>query len=100
MKHIPIQLIVAFVFLLSNCHAQSLAFEGALGFGKYTSGNQESVSCCSLSDNAKAHKRNIAWAIAQDYELIVFNVSGVIALEKELNKTWQRHHCRQTSPRL
>ena len=43
MKYIPIQLIVAFVaFLaLSNCHAQSLAFEGALGFGKYTRGGNQ-----------------------------------------------------------
>ncbi len=43
MKHIPIQLIVAFVafLILSNCHAQSLAFEGALGFGKYTQGGNQ-----------------------------------------------------------
>lgn len=36
----------------------------------------------SLSDNAKSPQ---GWAVAQDYpRLIVFNVSGVIALEKDL----------------
>lgn len=58
MKHIPIQLIVAFVaFLaLSNCHARSLAFEGALGFGKYTQGGNQGkvLVVSSLSDNAKS----------------------------------------------
>ena len=90
MKHIPIQLIVAFVaFLaLSNCHAQSLAFEGALGFGKYTQGGNQGkvLVVSSLSDNAKSPQEGtLRWAIAQDYpRLIVFNVSGVIALEKDL----------------
>ena len=90
MKYIPIQLIVAFVaFLaLSNCHAQSLAFEGALGFGKYTQGGNQGkvLVVSSLSDNAKSPQEGtLRWAIAQDYpRLIVFNVSGVIALEKDL----------------
>ena len=40
----------------------------------------------SLSDNAKSPQEGtLRWAIAQDYpRLIVFNVSGVIALEKDL----------------
>lgn len=90
MKHKSIQFLVAIVllFVLTNCHAQPLAFEGALGFGKYTQGgNQGRVLVVnSLSDNAKSPQEGtLRWAVAQDYpRLIVFNVSGVIVLEKDL----------------
>ncbi len=83
MKHKSIQFLVAIVllFVLTNCHAQPLAFEGALGFGKYTQGgNQGKVLVVnSLSDNAKSPQEGtLRWAVAQDYpRLIVFNVSGM-----------------------
>ncbi|APD91457.1 pectate lyase C [Alteromonas mediterranea] len=90
MKNKSIQFIVAIISLISvaTCHAQSLAFEGALGFGKYTQGGNQGkvLVVTSLSDNAKSpQKGTLRWAIAQNYpRLIVFNVSGVIVLEKEL----------------
>ncbi|QJR80761.1 pectate lyase C [Alteromonas pelagimontana] len=71
-----------------NASAQELAFDGALGFGKYTvGGNQGRILIVdTLADNASdPQPGSLRWAVKQPYpRLIVFAVSGVITLEKEL----------------
>ncbi|WOI38380.1 pectate lyase C [Alteromonas sp. CI.11.F.A3] len=79
---------VIFFYGLSNCEATPLAFEGARGFGKYTEGGNHGrvLVVSSLNDNAKSpQKGTLRWAVRQAYpRLIVFSVSGIVHLEKEL----------------
>ncbi|ALM89368.1 MULTISPECIES: pectate lyase family protein [Alteromonas] len=73
---------------LFRCEATPLAFDGARGFGKYTEGGNRGrvLVVSSLNDNAKSpQKGTLRWAVRQAYpRLIVFSVSGIIHLEKEL----------------
>ncbi len=68
--------------------AQPLAFDGAMGFGKYTRGGNDGkvLVVSTLEDNAKHPvKGSLRWAVKQDYpRLVVFAVSGVIQLEDTL----------------
>lgn len=92
MKYVvSVSLILSCVFFFSgffSCAATPLAFEGARGFGKYTEGGNHGkvLVVSSLDDNAKTpQKGTLRWAVKQTYpRLIVFSVSGIIHLEKEL----------------
>jgi len=79
---------VILLLSFSSCAASKLAFEGAMGFGKYTVGGDQGkvLVVSSLADNARSPQEGtLRWAVKQAYpRLIVFDVSGIIHLEKEL----------------
>ncbi|BFT31054.1 pectate lyase [Alteromonas sp. D210916BOD_24] len=86
--------LVLALFFISNLlpvvglHAETLAFPGALGFGKYTQGGNKGkvLIVDSLEDTSKRHKGTLRWAVNQPYpRLVVFNVSGVIKLTRPLD---------------
>ncbi len=80
---------VLMLFIRAECiYAQSLAFEGAIGFGKYTQGGNEGqiLVVDSLDDKGNDAKGTFRWAVNQPFpRLVVFNVSGIIQLKRPLN---------------
>ncbi|GEA06088.1 pectate lyase [Alteromonas sp. KUL42] len=77
-----------FLFLVLPVQANTLAFKGAKGFGKYTVGGNlgEVLVVNSLEDTNKKHVGTLRWAVNQPYpRLVVFSVSGVIDLKSPLD---------------
>lgn len=89
---------IVFIFLLNFTVSVSantqhdiapnlLAFEGAMGFGKYTQGgnNGEVLIVTSLDDGEKNQAGTLRWAVSQPFpRLVVFDVSGIIELKRPL----------------
>lgn len=82
-------LLTTLILFVENAYAaQQLAFDGAMGFGKYTRGGNDGkvLVVTTLKDNAEdPDEGSLRWAIKQDYpRLVVFAVSGVIQLRDTL----------------
>lgn len=77
-----------FLLLVLPVHANTLAFEGAKGFGKYTVGGNlgKILVVSSLEDTTNKHVGTLRWAVNQPFpRLVVFSVSGVIDLKSPLD---------------
>ena len=97
--------LIAFLFVMTGTlalHAQPLkAFPSAEGFGKYASGGRggKVVEVTNLNDNGEGSLR---WALTEagrEDATIVFRVSGIITLEKDIRA--KLHHVTiagQTAP--
>lgn len=90
MKYFRSSVVVMLLLISQGIRAEqpALAFNGASGFGKYTTGGNEGkvLVVSSLADNSKdPQEGTLRWAVKQPYpRLVVFAVSGVIQLEKTL----------------
>lgn len=85
MKKISFIISVIFFTIIHFCNAQPLAFPGADGAGKYTTGGRggKIYYVTSLADNDSAG--TLRWAIRRKgTRTILFKVSGVIKLQKTL----------------
>ncbi|MCY7297197.1 pectate lyase family protein [Alteromonas sp. a30] len=74
--------------VLADEFPQTLAFEGALGFGKYTQGGSHGkvLHVTSLDDPKTLTTGTLRWAVTQPYPRhIQFDVSGIIKLHKTLS---------------
>jgi len=77
-------LVFCFILVTNQASSQTLAFPGAEGFGKFTTGGRggKVLIVDNLNDSGPGSLRE---AIKQKYpRIIVFNVSGTIPLEAEL----------------
>ncbi|MCC8174595.1 MAG: hypothetical protein LIO65_09645 [Odoribacter sp.] len=71
------------LFLCNFVFSQPLAFPGAEGFGKYTSGGRggEIYIVTNLDDSGPGSLRDV---ISKPYRIIVFEVGGVIHIKSRL----------------
>jgi len=81
-----------FLFSILISNAQTLAFPGAEGGGKYTTGGRGGTAyyVTSLEDtiqgNKKTREGTLRWALKQpEPRIILFKVAGIIHLKKTLN---------------
>ena len=98
-----------FIFFLSSCTAQKktpnenissvpIAFPGAEGFGKYTTGGRggKILIVSNLNDNGPGSFREAVEASGK--RIVVFSVSGTIHLEKKLSIKGDITIAGQTAP--
>lgn len=81
-----ITMFFACLMFLGNIHAQTLAFPGAEGFGRFAKGARASTSptiyrVTNLNDSGSGSLRD---AISQPNRIIVFDVAGVIKINSRL----------------
>jgi len=84
LKHILIIMLLCFGVAAVRINAQSLAFPGAEGFGKFATGGRggKVITVTNLNDHGEGSLR--AAIEASGPRIIVFAISGTIALESKL----------------
>lgn len=90
MKHLHITILLLLLLLSGNGYAQfssAPAFPGAEGHGRYVTGGRGGniVHVTNLNDSGTGSLRNAVETVNKNKaKIIVFDVAGVIALNKEL----------------
>jgi hypothetical protein len=79
----PIALLAYLLIFLQSSYAQTLAFPGAEGFGRYASGGRagEVYIVTNLNDSGSGSFRD---AVSQPNRIVVFEVGGIIHISSRV----------------
>jgi autotransporter-associated beta strand protein len=95
--HLPLLILVLSFFSIQQLHAQTLAFPGAEGFGKYATGGRYGAvyHVTNLNNSGAGSLRD---AVSAPNRIVVFDVAGVIRITSRMVVSPNIYIAGQTAP--